>query len=174
MGTRGPIPKREEGRRRRNKTDSSGESNEVEHLVVDPADLEDPERVGIPDPNLEWNPLALMLYESVKLSAVSFLYEPSDWAVFFIALDQLSKNLEPQPVVVQSGPNAGQVVMVDVPMNGSTYAALSKTFTSLMLTEGDRRRLKLEIERKSGLRAGEASRPTGDNVIDIRRDRLSG
>src|SRR5690242_17362554 len=162
MGERGPIGKRSEARRRRNKTDSSGNPNEAEKLVYDPDELD---VVDAPDPDPDWHILALMLYERVKGSAVSLVYEPSDWGVLFVALDQLSRNLQPQPIVVQSGPMAGQVVMVDVPMNGATFAALNKVFGSLMLTEGDRRRLKLEVERRRGSGgAGEAA-PTGDNVI---------
>jgi len=171
MGERGPIGKRSEARRRRNKTDSSGNPNEPDSLIYDPDELED--RVDAPDPDPNWHVLALMLYERVKGSAVSLLYEPSDWGVLFVALDQLSRNLQPQPIVVQSGPRAGEVVMVDVPMNGATFGALNKVFASLMLTEGDRRRLKLEVERRRGSSgAGEAG-PTGDNVIDFRRERFS-
>lgn len=174
MAVTGPIPKRKAERRRRNKTDQSGNPNQPDTLVVDPDALEDVSMLDAPDPDPNWHPLARMTYERVKRSAVRELYEHSDWAVLFIALDQLSRHLSPQPVVVQSGPQAGQVVMVEVPMNGAALGAIFKVFGSLMLTEGDRRRLRLEVERRPGSAADAMDAPTGDNVIQLRSERLGG
>src|SRR6478609_2625113 len=116
MGERGPIPKRQAERRRRNKTDAAGESNDVQTLIVDPDEMMDVSMVDAPDPDPNWHPLALMTYERVKRSAVRELYDHSDWALLLIACDQLSRNLNAQPVVIQSGPRAGEVVMVEIPM----------------------------------------------------------
>jgi hypothetical protein len=172
MGERGPIPKKQAERRRRNKTDGAGQPNDVQTLVVDPDAMMDVSMVDAPAPDPDWHPLALMTYERVKRSAVRELYDHSDWALLLIACDQLSRHLKPQPIVVQSGLMAGQVVYVEVPMNGSSLAGITKVFSSLLMAEGDRRRLRIEVERRPGSAAATMEAPTGENVISIRRDRL--
>src|SRR5690349_6899510 len=129
MGLAGPPPKRSEERRRRNKTNEAGESVAVQKLVIDPDELNDVSQVPAPDMDPDWHPLAKMVYMSAKMSAMREFYEPTDWSTLFVTVDQLSRHLNPQPVVIQSGPMAGQVVMVNVPMPGNAMTAINKVFT---------------------------------------------
>ena len=165
-----PIPKREEERRRRNKTTPSGQSREVEKVVVDPAVLEDTTLVPAPNPNPDWGWLPRMMYDAAKRSAIRDFYEPTDWAMLFFLCQTLDDAMQEQPVVIQTGPQAGEVVMVKETINGAVLGNLLKGFTNLMFSEGERRRLRLEIERQA-TPTGPAVLPPG--VTDIRAARLT-
>ena len=174
-GLTGPPAKREAERRRVNKTTESGASNQAEHMVAIHELLEDPYLVWAPAPNPEWHELATMHYWAARKSAIREYYEPSDWAALFLTLEQMSRWLNPQMVMVQSGENAGELVEMVVPMPGGVLSSIMKSLGALMFMEGDRRKLRLEIERVSGAAKVDTSRePTGDNVIQIRKDRLGG
>jgi len=131
MGTRGPIPERSEARRRRNKDDGPAL---VKADSGPPADL--PE---LPEPDPLWHPIAADWYLSLRESGQAAFYQPSDWAVARYAADLMSKVL-----LSERGPN-GQLV-----------AALNSVMSSLLTTEGDRRRARMELERKPAARQAPA------------------
>jgi len=84
-------------------------------------------------------------YESLSKSGQSEGYEASDWSTAWVAAESMSRELQPQPLVV-----AGVVEMVSLPPKAATFAAWLKACTALMATEGDRRRMRLELERSGG------------------------
>lgn len=171
-GIPGPMPKREAERRRNAKTTESGVSNAVQHVVVDPAVMDDTSLVKCPAPNPEWHPVAMMQYEAARRSAIREFFEPTDWSVLFVLCEQLSSHLRPQPIVIQSGPEAGTVIYEVVPMNGATLNAVITGLTNLMFTEGARRRLRIEVERVAGSAAARVeATATGENVIQLTRER---
>jgi hypothetical protein len=132
MGAHGPIPKRSEERRRRNKDDGP-------ELIQAPAG--GPEGLpDLPEPDPLWHPIAVDWYLSLRESGQAAFYEPSDWAVARYAADLMSKVL-----MSERGPN-GQLV-----------AALNSVMASLLTTEGDRRRARMELERKPAGRQAPAS-----------------
>lgn len=137
MGTRGPIPARSDMRVRRNKPDVPIETVEAIGLVEIPdLDMDDP------------HPLTLEIYLSLRESAQSRFYEPSDWAYAKFTLhfaDQLLKS--PRP-------------------SGQMLATVQTMFSELLVSEGSRRRVRLEVER---------SQSGGDvlDVADMFRQRLS-
>lgn len=174
-GLTGPIPKREEERRRRNKTTDSGQSNAAQKVVVSHEAMEDPFLVAAPAPNPDWHPIAKQAYWAARRSAIREFYEPSDWSALFVLLEQLSRWLNPQEVLVQQGELAGTTVEMVVPMPGGVLSSIMKGLNDLMFMEGGRRRLRLEIERESGSAAArQPAVPTGENVISIRTKRLEG
>ena len=116
----GPVPKRSEQRRRRNK-----DVVEVERVEAQPGVLYGPE-LGLPDVH----PLAAEWYESLRRSAQSVYFQPSDWAQAKVWTDLLSRELKKA-----AKPSA---VMI---------AAWSSAAAELLTTEGARRRLRIEIER---------------------------
>lgn len=132
MGSRGPIPERSEARRRRNKEDGPGL---VQAPSGPPPDLPD-----LPDADLLWHPIAADWYLSLRESGQAAFYQPSDWAVARYAADLMSKVL-----MSERGPN-GQLV-----------AALNSVMASLLTTEGDRRRARMELERKPAAKQVPAS-----------------
>lgn len=95
----------------------------------------------LPEPDTLWHPIASDWYLSLRESGQAAFYQPSDWAVARYAADLMSKVL-----LSERGPN-GQLV-----------AALNSVMASLLTTEGDRRRARMELERK---------KPTGRCDADV-------
>ncbi|MGX1254206.1 hypothetical protein OIE75_29815 [Streptomyces sp. NBC_01723] len=142
MGTRGPIPERTEARRRRNKDDGP---ELVQAPSGAPAEVPD-----LPESDPLWHPIATDWYLSLRQSGQAAFYEPSDWAVARYAADLMSKVL-----LSERGPN-GQLV-----------AALNSVMSSLLTTEGDRRRARMELERKKPAGPQLASVSPLDSYRDI-------
>lgn len=117
MGQRGPVPKRSDERKRRNETS------------VPVVEAEGAESVSIPRPDSAWHPIAKRLWRSLEASGQSRFYEPSDWALAYSLMDDISyyKN---------ASKRSGQML-------ASIYSALS----SLLISEGDRRRVGIELAR---------------------------
>ena len=113
----GPIPKRDEERRRRNKPDRPTET------VLMPGHVQAP-----PCPE-DLHPLATDWYNSLNASGQSKFYEPSDWQDARVLATILSKAL------AFGRGSAQQFVVWQV---GATQ---------LLTTEGARRRMRMEIER---------------------------
>jgi hypothetical protein len=137
MGARGPVPKRSDQRVRRNKLETPVEKVETIGVVAVP-------ELGFDDPHF----LTVDLYRSLSESAQARFYEPSDYQIarsVLHFLDQQFKASRPSGQMVQS---------------------LFSQLTDLLLTEGARRRVRLEVERAQ---AG------GDviEVADLFRRRLS-
>jgi hypothetical protein len=137
MGTRGPVPKRSEERVRRNKDDVPVESVSVIGEVEVP-DLD------FPDPH----PMVIDFYESLKESGQAKFYEPSDWQFARFTLhfaDQLLKSGRP---------------------SSQMLAAVNSALTDLLVSEGARRRVRLEVER-------EAAKAEVLDIASVLRERLS-
>lgn len=119
MGTRGPVPKRSDQRIRRNKDDAGP----VEKITT--AGTVDVPALGIDNPH----PIITDLYESLAESAQARYYEPSDWAFARYTLhfaDRLIKSNRP---------------------SSQMLAAVNSALTELLVSEGARRRVRLEVER---------------------------
>jgi hypothetical protein len=117
MATTGPVPKRADQRRRRNKPDTALRSVKVSGAV------------DVPDPDEDWHPIAHAWYVSLAESGQSRFYEPSDWAQARLWAEILSRQL-------LSGRISAQMM-----------ATWSSAATELLTTEGARRRARMEIER---------------------------
>lgn len=117
----GPVPKRSEERIRRNKPDVEITKLEAQGAVRQP-------ELMIPDAH----PFIVEFWEALGESAQSQYYEPSDWAyarwVLHFADGQI-KGSRPSAQMVQ---------------------ALNTSFGDLLVSEGSRRRVRLEIERQQG------------------------
>lgn len=114
----GPIPKRSEERIRRNIPDVP--ITKIEAV----GDVEKPE-LELPDPH----PIIQKLWDSIGESAQTEYYEPSDWALLRFALHFADG-------LVKSGRPSGQM-----------FASIHSMFGDLLISEGARRRVRMEIER---------------------------
>lgn len=132
MGSGGPPPKRSSQRRRAN-----------DPAAGEPTIGEAAEHVEVPSADPEWHAVVVSWFESLAKSGQSAFYEPSDWATALVLAESMSRELKPQPVVDKDG----NVTMVSMPPKAAAVAAFLKGCTVLMATEGDRRRLALELER---------------------------
>jgi hypothetical protein len=166
MAAHGPIPKRSEERRRRNKPETP----------IDKVQAVGP--VTIPSANPKWHPVAKRIYESLESSGQSKFYESSDWATAYLLAESLSRDLEPQFITIaekKTVTKAGTVTVEDkplmlrLPLKGASLAAYLKGFAALGVTEGDRRRIGIEIDRKP-----KAPGLASVSVMDEYRDAFGG
>lgn len=136
-GFTGPIPKRSEELIRRNKPDV-----EIEKVTaIGPVPVPP---LNIPDAH----PFVTELYESMQKSAQKKYFEPTDWSKAKITLHFLNK-------LLWNGKPSAQML-----------ATVESMMSSLLLTEGDRRRLRIEIERQP-------TRPEGDAKVLTMADRFA-
>jgi len=182
VGRRGPLPSKSLVRRKSHQKIIDSQTT-VGALNVD---VEAPY-----EPGEGWHEMAVTMYESVQHSGQAKFYTESDWTKLYLLCDQLSQNLQPQFVGMAKD---WKVIMVDgeerlvqyqkpiagiVPMNGATLNALQSVMTSLGISEGDRRRMGIELVHAKKDEQGDAvsqamkelreSMQSG-NVVDINKN----
>ena len=150
MGTRGPVPKRSSQRRRTNKPEDG----------IEPTTAPGAVEVPVTKANAKWHPIAKRWFEALAPSGQSAFYEPSDWATAELIAESMSRDLKPQVVgmseTVKTDPESGvsytvaEPVLAAIPLKGASLAAYLKAMSALLVTEGDRRRVRLELERPKG------------------------
>ena len=138
----GPIPKRSEERRRRNKDETGLELERVDIAQLASMEIEIP----VADP--DWDPIAIQLWDALKRSGGSIYLEPSDWAVAYLLCESISRDLSDQVVGITEH---GEVIKEKIPLKGASLNSYLKGFASLMMLEGDRRRLRVELNREKNL-----------------------
>lgn len=117
MGARGPAPKRDKDRLRRNKQE------------VATAKVSAPGKVVAPAEDKSWCLSAKRWYRALKVSYHAQFFEPSDWAYAQWIAELITLEMEPGP------PRAAMV------------AQIMRAQDSLLTTEASRRRLRIEILR---------------------------
>lgn len=117
----GPVPKRSDQRRRRNKPEGSAP-------VKAPTAPNPPPAIA-PDPN--WHPIAQDWFESLAESGQAQFYEPSDWQTARYVGEAMSRNLAADRFSAQ------------------LFASVMAGMTELLTTEGARRRMRIELERQA-------------------------
>lgn len=169
MGLAGPPPKREDQRRRVNKTVPVDKSAVVD-LVGDTVGVVG--RVEPPAPGALWHVAAREWYESLGRSGQSVWYTHSDWSTAWVTAEMLSRELLPRSIVVGKG-DAAVVHVVVMPLTASGFSAFLRACSQLLATEGDRRRVSVELQRAALSQKGGDS---GGSVseIDEWRKRLGG
>lgn len=92
--------------------------------------------VVIPDADPDWHPIATMLWEGLLASGQADFYQQSDWAFAYSLMEDLTRYKE--PLVNRDGEEyfkrSGQMLQV-------IYSAMER----LLVTEGDRRRVRVEL-----------------------------
>lgn len=141
MGDRGPIGKRSE--------ELMGHRSKEEKASVTKAP--GAAEVPVPEPKDYWHPIAADWYRALGESGQSRFYEPSDWAAAQYAAEAMSRNLE-------QGRFSAQM-----------FAAVWSAMNDLLTTEGDRRRVRMELQRPS-----KNDGPAGVTVLDDYRASLGG
>jgi len=136
----GPVPKRSDQRRRRNKV-------EIDHAPVTVS----PDEVRGPDCPEELTGLARRWYDSLRRSGQSVFYTDSDWTAAMVIAKAIQR-FEERPTA-------------------HMLTAILSGFGSLAATEGDRRRLRIELERTSGFDEDETAAVV---ALDEYQRRLSG
>lgn len=142
MGARGPAPKRSDERH--------GHRSAAEKATEK---VEQTGTVEIPAPSDTWHPSAAAWFASLEQSGQSRFYEPSDWQNAHYCASLMSLSL------------------TDEKVNAQLVSQVRGLMTDLLVTEGARRRVSLEI-----VRPAPTTPATNGNVtvMDDRRKRLSG
>ncbi|GAB3209787.1 hypothetical protein GCM10027294_25580 [Marinactinospora endophytica] len=138
-GTRGPVPKRSDQRRRMNKAQDDGTPVEITR-----APAGSPTPVPAPPANESWHPIARAWYDSLAASGQAVFYEASDWATAALLAESISRDLSPQVVGTTE---SGEILRDTIPLKGASLSAYLKGMSSLLVTEGDRRRARVELQR---------------------------
>lgn len=120
MGTRGPVPKRSDEGHRTTRARKRGVSKVA--APVGGGEFE------VPEPDEEWHRIAKDLWAAALVSPQRKYYTATDWMVLYSLCDDLS-------YYKSMGKRSGQML-----------ASLNSMMTSLLLTEGDRRRVQIELE----------------------------
>lgn len=137
VASRGPIPKRSEVRRRTNAPEDGLEISRA------PA-----RETSTPTPAPYWCDIALEMYESMCASGQSVFWEQSDYTTLWLVCDQLHA-LHNEQFMGMQGDGVGHTrpFYARRPMTASELSAIMKTLGSLGATEGDRRRMRIELQR---------------------------
>ncbi|AVE00387.1 hypothetical protein SEA_OZZYJ_6 [Streptomyces phage OzzyJ] len=114
----GPVPNREADLARP-RSRKGGDVQEVTKGEMRP--------VKIPNADRDWHPIARRLWDSLKTSGQADFYQNSDWAFAFSLCEDLS-------YYKKSGKRSGQMLQ-------TIYSA----FERLLVAEGDRRRVRIEL-----------------------------
>lgn len=118
MGSRGPVPKRDN-----NRAGHRAKSERADKVVATQG------AVDAPAPSPEWAEEARDWYISLAQSGQSFYFEPSDWQYARTVAAMLSNLLQsPRP-------------------SAELFKAVAAAMDSLGTTEGSRRRMRIEVER---------------------------
>lgn len=130
MGARGPVPNRSDDLARpRSRKGGEHLHEEVTKGVALP--------VTIPEPDADWHPIATMMWEALSRSGQAAYYQQSDWAFAYSLCEDLSLYKEPRTT------KDGEIYHKRSP---EMLKALMTGMSSLLMTEADRRRVRIELE----------------------------
>ena len=119
MGARGPVGKRS-GQRHGHRT--AAEQARATKAAA-------PARPRVPAADKDWHPLARDLYRSLRRSGQAQFFEASDWQAARLAAEATSRLLEAEK------------------LSAMLLSAVDGMWARLLVTEADRRRLRIELER---------------------------
>lgn len=167
----GPVPKKDAERRRRNKgPEAKGGTSHIPAEVVNVDDLLAGD-VEIPQPDEDWHPIAAQVYEAQMRSGQVIWMEPSDWAMLYLLCESISRDLNPQVVGVTE---EGGVVKDYIPLKGASLSSYLKAFNMLLVAEGGRRQLRIELERQKRLDAAAEGEGKVVDIVQRRQDAFKG
>lgn len=118
MGARGPIPQREGSLARERSRKGSDEQGVKPGLL---------RSVNRPIPDEEWHPISRMVWESLITSGQADFFQDSDWAYAYTLCEELS--------LFKTGSRRSPEM----------FKALLSGMANLLMTEGDRRRVRVEL-----------------------------
>ncbi|WMI34525.1 terminase small subunit [Streptomyces phage Dexers] len=114
----GPVPNREADLARPRERKGSDQQSVTKGVMRE---------VKVPNADREWHPIARRLWDSLKTSGQADFYQNSDWAFAYSLCEDLS-------VYKKSGKRSGQMLQT-----------IYSSFERLLVAEGDRRRVRIEL-----------------------------
>lgn len=143
MGLTGPIPNKENDLARPRERKGADVQPVTHGTLLD---------VTIPNPDPEWHQVVRMAWDALATSGMRDFYQNTDWAHAYIVLNELDAYLRPgidKVASLKASKEAGYDVVVRYPerrLSGMTFTSIMSALTSLGMTEGDRRRMRIELE----------------------------
>lgn len=119
MGSRGPVP---------NRSDDLSRDRDANRGDRAPITKGQSRPARIPEPDPEWHPIARLLWDASIESGQTDFYESSDFAMLYSICDDVS-------YYKRMGKRSGQML-------ASIYSAME----NLLVTEGARRRVRVELQ----------------------------
>lgn len=114
----GPIPNRSDDLSRERDA-NRGDRAPLKHGEMMP--------VTVPHENKDWHPVAKKLWKGIKTSGQSVWFQNSDWAYAYFCMEEVTRHM-----------NAGK-------HSAMLLAAVDSMLSKLLVTEGDRRRARIEL-----------------------------
>lgn len=90
-------------------------------------------------PGEDWHPIAVRVFNSLKTSGIAEFYQDSDWAIAWTICEDLSRYKEPL-INRETGEEYYK-------RSGQMLQTIMSTLLSLGMTEGDRRRMRIELQK---------------------------
>ena len=130
MGERGPIGNRSDDLARPRSRKGGDQGPAVKNGVMRP--------VTIPDTPAEWHDIAVMVWEALIDSGQSDFYQQTDWAFAYSLCDDLTH--------YKNGGRWNRKTGEFEPYRSpEMLKAIQSAMASLLMTEGDRRRVRVEL-----------------------------
>lgn len=129
IGTRGPIPNRSDDLARPRSRKGKDEAPVTKGTM---------KPVTVPAPDPEWSPISLMFWESLIESGQSDFYQQSDWAFAFSLCDDIHQ----YKTAGRWNRKTGEFEAYRSP---EMLKALLSAMSNLLVTEADRRRVRIEL-----------------------------
>jgi len=124
----GPVP---------NRSEDLARPRERKGKDIVPVTKGELRKVRIPAADSKWHPIAKRLYNSLKVSGQADFYQQSDWALAWSICEDLSVYKQPRYDRITGEEyfkRSGQMLQ-------TIYTAMER----LLVTEGDRRRVRIEL-----------------------------
>lgn len=147
MGSRGPTPRREAERRRRNKPETGEIAKIGPDVLADlPFEIDwapEPPDVAIgADEEVAWHPMITEFWESMKRDPARQWMTAGDWAATMLFCETMSRELRDQVVGVTQ---TGEAVFGKIPPKAGTLTAFLKLLEHIGVTESARLRIQKEV-----------------------------
>jgi hypothetical protein len=170
MGERGPAPRRDAERRRRNKPEG-GPADKITQEVLDALPFEVDYTPEPPDVSADWHVLVKQFWDDMQTDPARKWMTSGDWAALALVCEAFSRELVDQPVFDKE---TGEITeRIPVAPKSATIAAFLKMLEHVGVTESARLRLRKEVSLfpPPAVDVGD-----GDNVVSMeerRRDAVS-
>lgn len=132
MGKRGPVPNRTEDLARPRER-KGGDVESVTNGTLRPVEW--------PEPDPDWHPIALMVWEGLRKSGQADFYQQSDIAYAYSVCEDLSHYKQGSKGVDRE---TGE--LYNKARSGQMLTAIMSALSNLLVTEGDRRRVRIELQ----------------------------
>jgi hypothetical protein len=123
----GPIP---------NRSEDLARPRERKGKDVVPVTKGNSRPATIPEMDEDWHPIAKMVWESLETSGQADFYQSSDWAIAYSVCEDLS--MYKKPLKDRNGDEYHK-------RSGQMLQTIMGALSNLLVTEGDRRRVRIEL-----------------------------